>query len=211
MYLLACARRAWDRLPGVCRALVALGEVYADSPAEYEWLRARLAPVAEQLMHSAGEDSALVEARVELVAARLFTPDVDDALRAADDPPDPPHASGEWQELARLVYLPFVKSTPAYKWVPRARHSCDLLREVFGNPCRFAPFPHAWRTDTAVALAKQMYGSRDFGAMPILADALQDAGCDDATVLDHCRGEPAAGGAGHVRGCWVLDRVLNRR
>jgi hypothetical protein len=80
-----------------------------------------------------------------------------------------------------------------------------LVREVFGNPFRpldFAP----WRTDTAVALARQMYESRDFGAMPILADALQDAGCDSDDVLSHCRG---AGGA-HFRGCWVVDGVLGK-
>jgi hypothetical protein len=48
-----------------------------------------------------------------------------------------------------------------------------------------------------------MYGSRDFGAMPILADALQDAECDNAAILDHCRGPGP-----HVRGCWVVDLVL---
>ncbi|MDY3562094.1 hypothetical protein R5W23_003540 [Gemmata sp. JC673] len=50
-----------------------------------------------------------------------------------------------------------------------------------------------------------MYESRDFSAMPILADALQDAGCDRADILDHCRGPGQ-----HVRGCWVVDLVLNK-
>jgi hypothetical protein len=66
-------------------------------------------------------------------------------------------------------------------------------------------FP-SWRTDTAVALARQMYESRDFSAMPILADALQDAGCDDEHTLNHCRAADAV----HVRGCWVVDLVLGR-
>ncbi|MFM8272183.1 MAG: hypothetical protein ACKODX_07580 [Gemmata sp.] len=77
-----------------------------------------------------------------------------------------------------------------------------LVREVFGNPTREVAFDPAWRTGTAVALAKGMYESRDFSAMPILADALQDAGCGAGEVLGHCR-EPH----GHVRGCWVLDLV----
>jgi hypothetical protein len=47
--------------------------------------------------------------------------------------------------------------------------------------------------------------SGDFSAMPILADALQDAGCDVEIVLEHCRG-----GGPHYRGCWVVDGVLNR-
>jgi hypothetical protein len=80
-----------------------------------------------------------------------------------------------------------------------------LLRDIFGNPFRPVTFDHAWRTPTAVALAQQMYDSRDFSAMPILADALQDAGCDNFDVLDHCR-EPGP----HVRGCWVVDLVLGK-
>ena len=81
-----------------------------------------------------------------------------------------------------------------------------LLFDVCNDPFRPpAAFSSAWRTDTAVALARQMYESREFGAMPILADALQDAGCDSADILDHCRGPDP-----HVRGCWVVDLVLGK-
>ncbi|MBN9118131.1 MAG: hypothetical protein J0I06_03030 [Planctomycetes bacterium] len=81
-----------------------------------------------------------------------------------------------------------------------------MLRDVFGNPFRPVAFSPEWRTDTAVSLARQMYESRDFGAMPILADALQDAGCDNADILSHCHDTSLT----HARGCWVLDLVLNR-
>jgi hypothetical protein len=80
-----------------------------------------------------------------------------------------------------------------------------LLRDILGNPCRPVVFSPAWGTDTVLALAGQMYESRDFGAMPILADALQDAGCDQADILNHCR----CGGP-HARGCWVVDLVLGK-
>jgi anti-sigma regulatory factor (Ser/Thr protein kinase) len=80
-----------------------------------------------------------------------------------------------------------------------------LLRDIFGNPFRPVTFEPAWRTTTAVQLAQSMYHSRDFAAMSILADALQDAGCDNAAILDHCRGEGP-----HVRGCWVVDLVLGK-
>jgi hypothetical protein len=85
-----------------------------------------------------------------------------------------------------------------------------LVRDIFPNPFRPLPFHPTsfspeWRTSTAVALARQMYESRDFGAMPILADALQDAGCDNDEVLSHCRGPGP-----HVRGCWVVDLVLGK-
>jgi hypothetical protein len=78
-----------------------------------------------------------------------------------------------------------------------------LVRDIFGNPFRrFAVLPE-WRTETAVALAKLTYESGEFGALPILADALQDAGCDDEAMLTHCRGPGP-----HTRGCWVIDSVL---
>jgi hypothetical protein len=86
----------------------------------------------------------------------------------------------------------------------RAQQSA-LVREIFGNPFRAVTFPPAWRTDTAAALARQMYEARDFSAMPILADALQDAGCDNEDILVHCRGNGP-----HVRGCWVVDLVLGK-
>jgi hypothetical protein len=82
---------------------------------------------------------------------------------------------------------------------------CSLLRDIFGNPFRPVSFTAEWRTDTVLALARQMYESRDFSAMPILADALQDAGCDNEEVLSHCRGAGP-----HVRGCWVVDLVVGK-
>jgi hypothetical protein len=82
---------------------------------------------------------------------------------------------------------------------------CFGLRELFGNPFGRVAIDQNWLTSTVVAIAREMYESRDFGAMPILADALQDAGCDSADILDHCRWpEP------HARGCWVVDLVLGK-
>jgi hypothetical protein len=80
-----------------------------------------------------------------------------------------------------------------------------FIRCMFGNPFRPVTFDPAWRTDTTLSLARQINESRDFSAMPILADALQDAGCDNDAILDHCRGPGP-----HVRGCWVVDLVLGK-
>jgi hypothetical protein len=85
------------------------------------------------------------------------------------------------------------------------RNQIDLLREIFGNPFYQVAFLPEWRTSTVLVLAKQMYEERDFSSMPILADALMDAGCSNEDVLNHCRSERV-----HVRGCWVLDGVLDR-
>lgn len=81
----------------------------------------------------------------------------------------------------------------------------SITRDIFDNSFRTVTFAHEWRTSTAVALAWQMYESRDFSPMPILADALQDAGCDNEDILAHCR-NPGP----HVRGCWVVDGVLGK-
>ncbi|WP_246523162.1 hypothetical protein [Gemmata palustris] len=85
------------------------------------------------------------------------------------------------------------------------RTRCYYAREVLGNPFRPVTFAPDWRTSTALALAAQMYRSRDFSAMPILADALQDAGCENTDILNHCRGPGP-----HVRGCWGVDLVLEK-
>jgi len=87
-----------------------------------------------------------------------------------------------------------------------ARWQAAVLRDIFGNPFRPVAFSAEWRTSTAVLLAQQMYELRDFSTMPILADALQDAGCYNDDVLNHCRD---ANGV-HVRGCWVVDGVLGK-
>jgi hypothetical protein len=81
-----------------------------------------------------------------------------------------------------------------------------LARDIFG-PLLFRTinFNSSWLSSKAVSLAQQMYVSRDFTAMPILADALQDAGCDNDEILNHCR-QPGE----HFRGCWVVDLLTGR-
>jgi hypothetical protein len=85
------------------------------------------------------------------------------------------------------------------------RRLCGVVRDLFGNPFRPVTFDPSWRSPTATAVALHMYDDRAFDAMPVLADALQDAGCEAHDVLEHCRrtGE-------HVRGCWVVDMVLGK-
>jgi hypothetical protein len=80
-----------------------------------------------------------------------------------------------------------------------------LVRDLFGNPFRPVVCDPSWRTSAAVGLAQAMYETCDFAAMPVLADALEEAGCDSADVLAHCRGPGP-----HVRGCWVVDLVLGK-
>jgi hypothetical protein len=82
---------------------------------------------------------------------------------------------------------------------------CGFLHDIFGNPFRPATIDPSWLTSTVVSLARTIYDARSFELMPVLADALMDAGCGSEDVLDHCRGPN-----NHVRGCYVVDLLLNR-
>jgi hypothetical protein len=83
-----------------------------------------------------------------------------------------------------------------------------IRHEIFGNP--FHPLTIdqrllVWNSGTGRNLAEAIYDDRAFDRLPILADALEDAGCTDADILAHCRG-----GGEHVRGCWVVDLLTGR-
>jgi hypothetical protein len=110
--------------------------------------------------------------------------------------------------FACLSAVTMSNEDPVQKRVPLLKDSAtqvQLTRDIFGNPFRPVAFDPSWRTSTVAALAEQMYESRDFSPMPVLADALQDAGCDNEDILAHCRGAGP-----HVRGCWVVDLVLGK-
>ncbi len=90
------------------------------------------------------------------------------------------------------------------KWVPVA----GLLQEIFGNPFRPVKVAKTWLTandGAALKLARSISEEGRWGMLPVLADALEDAGCTDADVLGHCRRPD-----GHVRGCWVIDLLLGK-
>lgn len=103
-----------------------------------------------------------------------------------------------------------VRKTPKHRAapIPRKRESeaqAQLVRDVFGNPFRSRIFDVSWRTPVVTGLAQAIYQERAFDRMPILADALEDAGCTNQDILNHCRQEGV-----HVRGCWVVDLVLGK-
>jgi hypothetical protein len=95
-----------------------------------------------------------------------------------------------------------------------AKEECDefiyqasLLRELMG-PCPWRPLSvdRRWLTPTVVGLARAIYDERAFDRLPILADALEEADCTNADILEHCRREEL-----HCRGCWVVDTLLGKR
>ena len=102
---------------------------------------------------------------------------------------------------------PFLSAEGLSHGIPRVDWPGDgLLRCIFGEPLLPAVvMASAWRTRTVADLALGIYEERAFERMPILGDALEEAGCDHADILDHCRvGQP------HARGCWVVDLLLGK-
>jgi hypothetical protein len=94
----------------------------------------------------------------------------------------------------------------ARDWAQRYQARAAFLRDIFGPlPFRLVTFDPVWRTATTTSLATAIYAEQAWHDLPILADALEDAGCTNADILGHCRG-----GGEHVRGCWALDVILGK-
>lgn len=91
--------------------------------------------------------------------------------------------------------------------IPQARE-CAIIRGVFGNPFQPITIEQAlldWRDGVISKIAKHIYDERSFAELPILADAVEEAGCTNTELLKHLR-HPGP----HVRGCWALDLLLGR-
>ena len=184
LFTCACCRRIWSFIAEPRQRAIEVAEQYADAlvtRAEFN-----LAYV------KASEDSAprIKGEGLEALAATRST------LGLSDPGPD---------KCSTVYWVTHGVATATNDVPGEWKVQGDLFRDIFGNPFRPVAFDTEWRTPTVTALARQMYDSRDFGAMPILADALQDAGCDNDDILGHCRGPGP-----HVRGCWVVDLVLGK-
>jgi len=189
-------------------------ERYADgvvSAAEVEKARQRCRGIAQAsfdeyriAVDSRMGDSRRAYARQEFAWAVAYTPV--DPLPLSDVAARAAFAAQYASTETDAVELPGTLVTYKSPTGELANTMRSVVWEVIGNPFRAVHFKPDWRTDTAKSLARQMYESREFSAMPILADALQDAGCDNEDVLTHCRDTTAK----HIRGCWVLDLVLGK-
>ena len=183
LFLVACCRAVWDHVTDSrIRRLVEVSEQVADGTVKPD--------VLFKPFHKAQEVITADRYKARTDPAYRRRAELAEAVRTACGP------SSGWWELSAL---------PGLATGSGAAEQARLARDVFGNPFRPVSFSPSWRTDTVLSLARQMYESGDFSAMPILADALQDAGCDNEAILSHCRGDGP-----HVRGCWVVDLVLGK-
>jgi len=196
LFAVACCRRVWHLLSDDrSRAALEAVELYVDGS------------------QGAADLNAACRAAADTATEIVDFPYADAAhaayRTAAGDDFDPGYAAADT--------APFAAANAAVSLWPEAAATYDtyralecavqsqLFRDIFGNPFRPAALDPAWRTETVLALARGIYEERAFDRMPILADALQDAGCTDEDVLGHCRGPGP-----HARGCWVVDLILGK-
>jgi hypothetical protein len=187
LYAVGCGLIVADKLPDErLRQAIHIAERYADGLA----LKAELAAIRSKV-HPLR--SSLGPFRNESIEVQVA---VDIAVAATEHNP---------KDAA--FYIPTTRMPLAGKfpWEKAKAVLCRMLRRIVGNPFRPVAFAPEWRTTVAVGIAAQIYESREFGNLPVLADALEDAGCDHPAVLAHCR-EPGE----HARGCWVVDGVLGK-
>ncbi|MCI0457932.1 MAG: hypothetical protein L0Z62_13275 [Gemmataceae bacterium] len=223
LFACACVRQLAHLLPDErSRRALEVGELYADGLVDRREM-AEAEGEAMQALNAAAEFAAQIREAGwahpangpdenlswELVERRTAEAEM---ARAASG-----LASTRWQqagmwEAARLAVFAAglvaqAKTEAAAQSEERSRQ-CDLLRDIFGNPFRPLSLDRrllAGSGRTLRRLAEAIYEERTFDELPILADALEEAGCTDRTILDHCRGT-----AEHVRGCWVVDLVLGK-
>ena len=195
LYLCALARIAWTHLPAPMRATIRAAENLAESPdSSCPQLRA-VREISIERLRFEGQADDLAEWERELQVQGYSAPSPERL---------PKWTAKQWHDYAVLVYLPFEENIPNFHGPPKPLHRADLVREIFEHPFSQNSFDTSWRSTAVFELAEGMYRARDFSPMPMLADALEDAGCDCAPILSHCR---KASGT-HVRGCWVVDRIV---
>jgi len=187
----ACCRRLWPALAKEARLSVEAAERYADGQGSRRELRGARGPYYSGVR---ADNCASLAARPGQGFRRQVRGVLVQAVLAANADAD------GW------VRRTFPETVAAEKAAQAA-----LVRDVFGNPFYPVKPDPAWLTPTVVPLARTAYddrilpgGTLDHDRLAVLADALEDAGCDNAEVLSHLRGPGP-----HVRGCWGIDLILS--
>ncbi|HEY7310847.1 MAG TPA: hypothetical protein VH643_15895 [Gemmataceae bacterium] len=210
LFMVACVRRQWHHLHDQrLRRALNIAEQFAElgapreAPGEILEAKAQAKAAWNSIEDgpplSAGIAAEFAVAPVRETLRNSLLPNASCAAHHACSAalPAPPYSPSETPKMREVRYLR-----------PEAKAQADLLRCIFCNPFRPITLDPAWLTwhgGLLVSMAQKMYHSRDFADMPVLADALEEAGCQDQDILAHCRS-----GGEHVRGCWVVDALLGK-
>jgi hypothetical protein len=188
LFACACARRVWGRFDATGRWAVQSAERAAEGEGPEGELRGAHAEAHEAALRAVtGWGMNRRHDHARFVAASSAASDAAEAASMAS------------QDMLRLA------DEELRRPAEEAAQIADI-RCVFGDPFHPVLVDPGWLTSTVRVLAGQADETREFGVLPILADALQDAGCDNESILNHCRDANAT----HVRGCWVVDLVLGK-
>ena len=206
LFAVACCRHIWPLLADDrARRAVRVAEAYADGAATDPDRRAfaggryfEAAVLSDTLLSAVGAAGWTVALPLTVTEAGHCAANALEArLHHADESGSVPYGLDEWP-------VSWGRAMEPVRVAGRAAQA-SALRDIVGNPFRPAALAPGWLTAPVVALAGTMYEARDFGPMPVLADALEEAGCDQPDILTHCRSDGP-----HVRGCWVVDLVLGK-
>jgi hypothetical protein len=204
----ACCRRIWDLIPPACRAGVPTAERFADGLATPEELAdafATAASVRDRVRGPSREYRVMVRHAAEAVAGATAACY---GTTGADANPERFAIGGALVAIRWRAHLTATADHKAVRYAAYLREQAaqsKLVEDIFGNPFRPVTVDPRWLTSTAVALARAIYADRAYDRLPILADALEEAGCNNPELLAHLRGDGP-----HVRGCWAVDLMLGK-
>lgn len=213
LFALACCRRIWHLLTEKCRTAVEVAEAHFDGGVSKEQLATARKGIRDSfasLIRAPGRGAQVTATYVVLSA-------VSTSISRSPASIANVVARGARQAVESVITLApgalaydsadFQASIDALVRAEAVKQS-DLLRELFGNPFRpiaLDPQWSAWENQTIVKIAQRIVDERAFANLPVIADALEEAGCTNADLLAHCR---AAGS--HFRGCWAIDSLLGK-
>jgi hypothetical protein len=196
----ACCRRVLDLMPDPeSRRAVEVAERFGDGAATAEELEAAYL-AAQAVTHRRGDECQRLTGKEQAAAWNVWRLTYAGQLCAA--------RSG--MEEAAVWLLKRARHLGSGPETREKAEQCALIRDVVGNP--FRPLPDldprwlSWGDGAVPKLARAIYDERRWAELPVLADALEEAGCSDGQLLGHCRG-----GAAHARGCWAVDLILGKR
>jgi hypothetical protein len=224
LFACACVRRIWPLLTDRrLRRAVRRAERFADGQASEEEMQSALRIVNR--LREELEEAERRRPNWTALAARSAAQAVEAVLAAGEpvlekprdlrEAPDVISASRFARVAARAAEAlrEEINETPPSRSSRRRRlaslDAVELVREVFGNPFRpvaVDPAWLAWNNNTVLRMARVIYDDRRLRHLPVLADALEEAGCDNVDLLAHCRAAVE-----HVRGCWVTDALLGMK
>jgi hypothetical protein len=194
LFCVACARRAWHLMTDVrSRRAIVVAEAYIEGLAGVDDLK-EAARAAEGAIR--GKRDRPGRPRRTAAYAALHAAN---AVWLGD-------SSGSAVGVQTISALQAAGANPhVAENRAEAQAQAGLLRDIAGNPFRPIGFDPRWRTSDVASLAWAAYDDGSFDRLPLLADALMDAGCDSEDILPHCRSDGL-----HARGCWAVHLVLGK-